>query len=93
MSDKTVPHDADEYKGDEATKVDKSHVDRDPLVEEAESDDDEFPNRDEDEFTKRDLKKPKVNPDLQEGNEPKSPPRGEQDDPDDVKPPIDPDEN
>lgn len=61
MSDKTVPKDADDYKDDEQNeKVDTNHVDRDPLVKEAESDGDEKPNRDEDEFTKRHLKKPDV---------------------------------
>lgn len=94
MSDKTVPRDADEYKKDDEDKeVDTSHVDADPLVEKAESGDGEFPNRDEDEFTKRHLKEPPVDPKLQEGNAPNPPPRGEVDDPDDVTPPIDPDKD
>lgn len=67
MSDKTVPADADDYKDDEKnTDVDTKHVDRDPLVKEAESDDDEFPNRDEDEFTNGHLKKPEVDIDTEE---------------------------
>ncbi len=93
MSDKTVPHDADEYKDDDkAPRTDPSHVDNDPLVREAETDeDDEFPNRDDDEFTKRDLQEPVIHPDVQEDVEPDDPPRGESGEPNDVKSPIDPD--
>ena len=93
MSDKTVPPEADDYKHEnEAPRTDPSHVDKDPLVREAETDeDDEFPNRDEDEFTKRHLKEPKIDPDLQEGNAPTNPPRGEKGDPNDTTLPIDPD--
>lgn len=59
MSDKTVPHNADEYKRDDDDKhVDTSHVDGDPLVERAESDEGETPNRDESEFSNRHLKDP-----------------------------------
>lgn len=65
MSDKTVPADADDYKDDEKnTDVDTSHVDRDPVVKEAESDEDEIPNRDEDEFSKRHLKQPDIETDA-----------------------------
>ena len=93
MSDKTVPHDADEYKDEnEAPRVDPSHVDQDPLVREAETDqDDVFPNRDDDEFTKRHLKEPPVDPELQEGNDPDPAPRGETADPHSPDAPIDPD--
>ncbi len=93
MSDKTVPHDADEYKDEnESPRTDPSHVDKDPLVREAETDeDDDFPNRDDDEFTQRDLREPPVDPNLHEDNKPENPPRGEKGDPKDVTPPIDPD--
>lgn len=67
MSDKTVPAEADDYKEDEQNEnVDTTHVDRDPLVKEAESDKGEKPNRDEDEFTKRHLDKPEVDPETEE---------------------------
>lgn len=67
MSDKTVPADADDYKDDgQSTEVDTSHVDRDPLVKEAESDEGELPNRDEDEFSKRHLKQPEVDIEIEE---------------------------
>lgn len=67
MSDKTVPKDADDYKDDNKNeKVDTTHVDRDPLVKEAESDEGEIPNRDEDEFSKRHLKKPEVDIETEE---------------------------
>lgn len=92
MSDKTVPHDADDYKDDDkAPRVEKDHVDRDRLVKEAESHEGETPNRDEDEFTKRHLKEPVIDPDLQEDNAPDDPPRGEAGDPQSKTPPIDPD--
>mgnify|MGYP001052914837 CR=1 FL=1 len=92
MSDKTVPADAEDYKDDEQNeKVNTTHVDRDPLVKEAESDEGETPNRDEDEFSKRHLKEPEIDPEVQEDNAPDDPPRGEEGDPDDVTPPIDPD--
>ena len=94
MSDKTVPHDADEYKdNDQNEHVDTTHVDRDPLVKEVESDEGEKPNRDEDEFTQRHLEEPEIDPEIQEDNAPDDPPHGEKDDPDDVTPPIDPDDN
>lgn len=67
MSDKTVPRDAEDYKkDDENTEVDTSHVDRDPLVKEAESDEGEIPNRDEDEFAKRHLKQPEIDIETEE---------------------------
>lgn len=92
MTDRTVPHDADEYKDENETpRVDPSHIDEDPLVEKAESGDGPFPNRDEDEFTKRHLKEPPVDPELHEGNSPQPPPRGEEADPHASTPPIDPD--
>lgn len=93
MSDKTVPRDADDYKEDDQTpEVDTSHVDRDPLVKEAESDEGEIPNRDEDEFTKRHLKAPRVDPELHEDTSPEAPARGEEADPTSPTPPIDPEE-
>ena len=92
MSDKTVPTDADDYKDDgEPPRTDKSHVDESKLVEKAEERDEEFPNRDKDEFTKRHLKEPKITPDLQEDNDPDPKPRGEDGDPHSPNPPIDPD--
>lgn len=67
MSDKTVPADADDYKNNEQSEdVDTTHVDRDPLVKEAESDKDEKPNRDEDEFTQRHLDMPEIDPEAEE---------------------------
>lgn len=65
MSDKTVPHDTDEHR-DHDEQADNSHVDRDPLVREAESDSNEIPNRDEDEFGKRHLRQPDVETDARE---------------------------
>ena len=63
MSDKTVPADADDYKHDHSadeSAQDRS-IDHDSLVEEAKSHEGEPPNRDEDEFTGKDLKAPDVN--------------------------------
>lgn len=92
MSDRTVPPDAEDYKTDgEPPRTDKSHVDRDPIVDKAEDHDDEFPNRDDDEFKRRHLKEPKLTPDVQEDNDPDPPPRGEEGDPHSPDPKIDPD--
>ena len=67
MSDKTVPKDADDYKDDEQKeKVDTTHVDRDSVVKEAARDEGETTNSDEDEFTKRHLKKPEVDIETEE---------------------------
>lgn len=92
MNDKTVPPDADDYKETgEPPRTDKSHVDESELVEKAEHHDGEFPNRDQDEFTQRHLKEPKLTPDVQEDNDPDPAPRGEDGDPHSPNPPIDPD--
>lgn len=62
MSDKTVPADAEDYKHDiPADDSDQRHdAEHDSLVENARSHDGEAPNRDEDEFTGKDLKAPNM---------------------------------
>ena len=58
MSDKTVPADAEDYKHD--IPADDSDQRHDSLVENARSHEGEAPNRDEDEFTGKDLKAPNM---------------------------------
>lgn len=51
--DKTVPAEADDYKenDDNQAKDNARRIEQDPLVREAASNPEDFPNRDEDEFT------------------------------------------